>query len=379
MEENRPALQDSLPIAVDVMGGDRGTGVAVEGAVAAYRELGISSILVGRQDEISSALERLGATSEAGISVQHASQIITMDDTPSSAIRSKPDASIRLAFELVKSGKASSVVSPGNTGAVMVAGVFVSGVMPAITRPAIATLIPKAGDRTPTVLLDCGANLDCDAHQLVQFALMGKCYAQIALSIASPRIAILSNGTEASKGTDITRAAASILASIPTVSFAGYVEGRDIGRDGIDVVVCDGFVGNIVLKAMEGTAALVLDSIKHSVEGSLRGKIGLWLARPLIKALFHEKLDPSSPGGAPLLGLNDVAIICHGSSNARAIRNAVKVAHTFVKKDLIGALDSSLGLLEDVQPGSLEGSLWEKISRRLEKRRSKNHGQNGNA
>ena len=379
MEANRTALQEGLPVAVDVMGGDHGPDVVVDGAVAAYRDLGIPSILVGQQEQINAALTRLGATAEQGISVQHASQVINMEDTPSSAIRSKQDASIRVAFELVKSGKASGVVSPGNTGAVMVAGIFVSGVIPGLIRPAIASLIPKAGNYTPTVLLDCGANLDCDAHQLVQFALMGKCYAQMALSIENPRISILSNGSEASKGTDITRSAASLLSSMQSVNFRGYVEGRDIGRDGVDVVVCDGFVGNIVLKAMEGTAALVLDCIKHSVEGSVRGKLGLWLAKPLIKSLFHDKLDPSSPGGAPLLGLNDVAIICHGSSGARAIRNAINVAGTFVKKDLIGELDKSLGLLEDVLPGSIEGGIWERMSKRLEKRRSKSHAQNENS
>lgn len=359
----------NLPVALDVMGGDHGPSVIVAGAVQAYRELGIPSVLVGKEDEIRSALASLKAEDEEGLSIQHASEVIRMEDTPSSAIRGKKDASVRVAFELVKDGRASCVVSPGNTGAVMAAGVFVSGVMPGIVRPAIATLIPRVRQRTATVLLDSGANLDCDAHQLVQFALMGKCYANIALSLPNPRIAILANGTEASKGNDITRAAAATLSHLKNVNFAGYIEGRDIARNDVDVVICDGFIGNIVLKTMEGTAYLVLDSIKYSVEHDLIAKAGLWLARPAIKSLFRNKLDPSSMGGAPFLGLNSIAIICHGSSDSRAIRNAMKVASTFVKEDFIGELDSSLSSIEDVWPDSYEGGIFEKMGRRLEKRR----------
>lgn len=364
-------MQSSLPVAVDVMGGDHGPIVAIEGAVHAARELGIASVLIGREDEIRSGLSSIGALGESLISVHHAGEVVRMEDSPSAAIRGKADSSVRVAFELVKEGEASSVVSPGNTGAVMAAGVFVSGVMPGIARPAIATLIPKVGDKPPTVLLDSGANVDCDAHQLVQFALMGKCYATIALNLRNPRIAILSNGTEPSKGNDITRAAAATLSQMPNVNFAGYVEGRDVARDGVDVVVCDGFVGNIVLKTMEGTAFLVLDCIRHSVESDMLAKIGLWFAKPAIQALFRDKLDPSSLGGAPFLGLNDIAIICHGSSNSRAIRNAIKVAHAFVKEDLIGELDSSLSSIDDVWPDGFESGLWEKMGRRFERRKPK--------
>jgi len=363
--------QASLPVAVDVMGAERGPSVAVEGAIQAYRELGISSILVGKEDEIRASLDSLGAFNEEGLAIQNASEIITMEDTPSIAVRSKQDSSVRVAFEIVKEGKASSVVSPGNTGAVMAAGVFISGVMPGIARPAIATLIPKVGDSPPTVLLDSGANLDCDAHQLVQFALMGKCYATLALNLRNPRIGILSNGTEASKGNDITRAAAATLSHMKNVNFAGYVEGRDIGRNGVDVVVCDGFIGNIVLKTMEGTAYLVLDSFKHTVESDWIAKFGLWLAKPALKSLFRDRLDPSSLGGAPFLGLNNIVIICHGSSDSRAIRNAIKVADAFVKGNLIGELDASLSSIDDVWPDSFEGSIWAKVGRRLEKRKSK--------
>lgn len=366
----------TLPMAVDVMGGDLGSAVIVEGAVQAARELGISSILTGKEDEIRAALSALNALDEPKIQVQHASDVIRMEDSPSVAIRGKTDSSVRVAFELVKDGKASAVVSPGNTGAVMAAGVFVLGVMPGIARPAIATLIPKVGEKTPTVLLDSGANVDCDAHQLVQFALMGKCYATIALNIRNPRIAILSNGTEPSKGNDITRAAAVTLSHMRNVNFAGYVEGRDVARDGVDVVVCDGFEGNIVLKTMEGTAFLVLDCIKHSVEADLVAKFGLWLAKPAIRALFRDKLDPSSLGGAPFLGLNNIAIICHGSSDSRAIRNALKVAQAFVREDLIGELDRSLSSIDDVWPDSFQGGIWEKMGRRLEKKRKQKNQAN---
>lgn len=193
------------------------------------------------------------------------------------------------------------MVSPGNTGAMMAAGLYVSGTLPGIARPAIASLIPKSGNGQPTVLLDSGANVDCNANQLVQFALMGNCYALSVLNCTSPRIGILSNGSEKSKGNDITRSASLMLSEIKELNFIGYIEGRDLPRDVADVVVCDGFVGNVLLKAMEGSIELVFDSIKHYVEKSFRGKVGMWLAKPIFKALFKQKLDPSAYGGAPLL------------------------------------------------------------------------------
>jgi glycerol-3-phosphate acyltransferase PlsX len=249
----------------------------------------------------------------------------------------------------------------------MAAGVFVGGTLPGIARPAIASLIPKAVGGTPTVLLDSGANTGCQAFQLVQFALMGHQYALAALGVSNPRIALLSNGTEMSKGNDIIRSAAMMLEGL---NFIGYVEGRDVARDVVDVVVCDGFVGNIVLKAMEGSVRLVVDSIKSSMDSSLRAKVGLWLAKPVLRTVFKDKLDPSAYGGAPLLGLADIAIKCHGSSSSRAIKNGIKVARTFVEQSVLANLRTALSQL-DVKVGSADtesGNGWSKVFEKKSKR-----------
>jgi glycerol-3-phosphate acyltransferase PlsX len=355
------------------MGGDFGPSVVVEGAVRAFRELGISSIVVGVEAELRACLKQFGIepvpSGTAGITVQNATEIITMDDAPSAAIRGKVDSSIRVAFELVRKGEGSAVVSPGNTGAVMAAGLFVSGTLPGIARPAIATLIPRVGDREPTILLDSGANTDCHAHQLVQFALMGTFYAKAINLYEHPRVAILSNGTESSKGNDITRAAYAALTELPVINFVGYIEGRGLGKDIADVVVCDGFIGNITLKTMEGAVELILDSLRYYTSQSLfRWKLGMMLAKPMFKLLFKEKLDPSTYGGAPLLGLRDVAIICHGSSNARAIMNAIRVAKKSVDGDLVEKLGGALTHLDEVGE-SFNEALFDRIGKRFEKKK----------
>jgi len=358
-----------LPVAVDAMGADFGPTVVVEGAVAAARDLGISSVIVGKEDEINACLAKLGAESEQRITIRHAPEVITMEDSPSAAIRGKPQSSIRVAFDLVKNSEASSVVSPGNTGAMMAAGLYVSGTLPGIARPAIASLIPKAGDAEPTVLLDSGANVDCNANQLVQFALMGNCYALSVLSHQSPRVGLLSNGSEKSKGNDITRSAAVMLSELSELNFVGYVEGRDLARDVVDVVVCDGFVGNVLLKAMEGSVELVFDSIKHYIEKSARGKLGMWLAKPVFKALFKHKLDPSAYGGAPLLGLNDVGIVCHGSSTSRAITNAIRVAKKFADEGLVQKMGRALDGVELKVAGNYEEGIWNRVGKRFDNAR----------
>ncbi len=369
------SLKSSLPIAVDAMGGDNGPRVVVEGAVEAARRFGIASILVGNETEIKEYLNSYPDASSLPISVQHASQVVEMDDTPGLAIRGKTDSSVRVAFEIVASGKASAVVSSGNTGAIMAAGVFVGGTLPGIARPAIASLIPKGTAGTPTVLLDSGANTGCQAFQLVQFAIMGHHYAVSALGVKKPRVALLSNGTEISKGNDIIRAAALMLSELEGVNFIGYVEGRDIAKDVVDVVVCDGFVGNIVLKAMEGSVGLVLDSMKAVVETSLRAKIGMWLAKPALKGIFKEKLDPAAYGGAPLLGLGHIAIKCHGSSKGRAVMNGIRVAQKFVEEGVLDELQGALSQL-DAKIGSVvtdDGNGWSRVfEKKAARGRSKN-------
>lgn len=361
------------PVAVDAMGGDHGPLVVVEGAVAAAKDFGIASILVGDEAQLSALLHAASPAGGLPISVRHASQVVGMDEAPGLAIRGKQDSSIRVAFELVSQGQASAVVSPGNTGAIMAAGVFVSGTLPGIARPAIASLIPKGVSGTPTVLLDAGANTGCHAFQLVQFAIMGHYYAEAALGCASPRIALLSNGTELAKGNDIIRSAAMMLSELEGINFIGYVEGRDIARDVVDVVVCDGFVGNIVLKAMEGCVGLVTDSMKAVSQTSLRGKIGLWLARPVLRTVFKEKLDPSAYGGAPLLGLGQIAIKCHGSSSSRAVMNGIRVAKRFVDQGVLARLHAALQHL-DVKNAGVDAEGGQGWSRAFDKKSSAGKG-----
>ncbi len=362
------------PVAVDAMGGDLGCEVAVEGAIQAFNEFGIHSIIVGDEAQIKPILQNKFNYKGSEIVVHHADEVITMHDSPAQAVRKKPRSSIRLAYELVKEKKASAVVSPGNTGAVMATGLYVLGALPGILRPAIATLLPKVGDALPTVFLDAGANVECDAAHLVQFALMGNYYAQVALKKERPRIALLSNGSESSKGTDTIRSAAVVLGQLKELNFIGYVEGRDLPRDIADVVVCDGFVGNVVLKAMEGSVELVVDSMRNYVGDSVRGKVGLWLAKPLLKSLFRDKLDPSSYGGAPLLGLSDLAIICHGSSNGRAIKNAMRVAQDFVREKLLERIEQSLVSLEEgVSEDPIHDGVWARMGMRFEKKKRRDN------
>jgi phosphate acyltransferase len=366
---NSSLSQAQLPVAVDVMGGDLGPSVIVEGAVQAAQESGSPVLLVGNESQIRNALNRIAFTDNSLVRVQHAAEVITMEDTPAKAIRTKPNASIVVAFELVRDGKASAVVSPGNTGAMMAAGLFISGTLPGIVRPAIASFIPRVSQVEPTILLDSGANIDCNAQQLVQFAMMGDLYARLAVGISNPKVALLSNGTESSKGTDIIRSAALDLKGLKALNYAGFIEGRDIPKGIADVVVCDGFVGNIVLKTMEGTAELVIDSIKQAVERNLLAKIGMGMAKPTMKKLFHDKLDPSAYGGAPLLGLNHIGIVCHGRSNQRAILNATRVAQKLASAHLIERLTDSLSSYQCKAESDYEDGIWDRISQKFEKRK----------
>lgn len=334
--------QSSLPIALDAMGADLGSAVVVEGAVKASKELGLKTVIVGVETEIRDALKILGASNDPNLSVFHAPEVVGMHDSPSIAIRGKTQSSIRKSFDLVKDGFASAVVSPGNTGAVMAAGLYVCGALPGILRPAIASPLPRIVDFKPVIMLDAGANVDCHSYQLVQFALMGSEYAKAIKVSDEPRVGLLSNGSEMSKGTDLLRAAAQMISEIEEVNFIGYVEGKDIPRGNVDVVVTDGFLGNCVLKTMEGTAELVVESLKRSVKSSLIAQFGMFFAKPAFSRTVKQKLDPSVYGGAPLLGLKKNTIICHGSSNAIAIMNGIRVADELVRSNMVDILESAL-------------------------------------
>ncbi|RII27260.1 MAG: phosphate acyltransferase PlsX [Geobacter sp.] len=316
-----------MRVAVDAMGGDNAPVVEVEGAVAAVREFGIPVTLVGDTDRLRQELAKHDCKG-LDIDVHHASEVVGMHDSASDAVRKKKDSSIRVAFDLVKEGKAAAVVSAGNSGATMAAGMFVLKRLPGIDRPAIAQLFPTLRDRT--LVLDVGGNVDCKPLNLVQFAIMGEVYARSVMGIANPRIGLLSNGEEESKGNDLTRETSAILKNI-SLDYVGYVEGRDIFNGLVDVVVCDGFVGNVVLKLSEGLAEAVGKMLRDEFKKSIFAQVGYLLARKAFKK-FKKKVDYAEYGGAPLLGINGVGMISHGGSNAKAIKNAIRFAHEYAEK-----------------------------------------------
>lgn len=319
------------PVAVDAMGGDHAPAVVVEGAALAARELGRSAILVGDRARIEAELARLGARAgRLPLLVRHASEVIGMDEPPSAILRRKKDSSLRVCLELVREGEAAAAVSAGNSGAFMALGSLVLGRLEGVDRAAIATLLPtRAGW---TVLIDAGANVDCKPHHLVQFAIMGEVYARHVLGVPEPRVGLLTNGTEEGKGNDVTREAHALLKRA-SLRFLGNVEGRDIYNGSADVIVCDGFVGNVALKTSEGLAEAVRAMMREEVERRWQAKLGYVLLRPAFRA-FERRVDYAEVGGAPLLGLAGVAIVSHGGSNAKAIKNAIRVAATFAATDV---------------------------------------------
>ena len=326
-------LQDRPPvcIALDTMGGDAGPAVNVEGAVAAVRELGLGVILVGVQEEIRRHLDRHNV-SDLPIKIRHASEIVEMDDSPSTALRKKKDSSIRVAVDLVKNGDADAVVSAGNTGAVMAITLVVLGPLAGVERPAIAAVLPTLAGHA--ILLDVGANVDCKPRHLVQFAIMGNVYARQVLGKVRPRVGLLSIGEEESKGNELTKEAFRALEEEPGIEFIGNVEGVDLFNGHADVVVCDGFTGNVALKIGESVAETVMALIREEVTADLRSRAGALLLKPAFRRL-HRRLDYSEIGGAPLLGVNGITIISHGRSSAKAIRNALRVAADCVRSRVL--------------------------------------------
>jgi len=316
-----------MRVAVDAMGGDNAPGVEVEGAVCAARDFGIAVTLVGDTDRIRQELDKYDIRG-LDLAIHHASEVVGMHDSPSDAIRKKRDSSIRVAFELVKSGGAEAVVSAGNSGATMAAGMFVLKRLKGIERPAIAQIFPTLHGRT--LVLDVGGNVDCKPNHLVHFAIMGGVYARCIMDVEAPRIGLLSNGEEESKGNELTRETNVILKQAP-LNYVGYVEGRDIFSGDVDVVVCDGFVGNVVLKLSEGLAEAVGKMLKEEILKSFLPKVGFLLARPAFQN-FMKKVDYAEYGGAPLLGIDGVGMICHGGSNTKAIKNAIRFAHEYAQR-----------------------------------------------
>ncbi len=320
-----------MRIAVDAMGGDNAPAVEVEGAVAACREFGIPITLVGDQERLGQELAKHHC-SGLDIDIFHATEVVGMHDSASDAIRRKRNSSVRLAFELVKEGRACAAVSAGNSGATLAAGMFVLKRIRGIDRPAIAQVFPTL--RGKTLVLDIGGTVDCKPIHLAQFAIMGEVYARYVMGVADPVLGLLSNGEEESKGNELTRETNALLRRT-SLNYAGYIEGRDIFKGQIDVVVCDGFVGNIVLKLSEGLADAAGRMLKQEILKSWVSKLGYLFVCGAFKR-FRKIVDYAEYGGAPLLGINGVGMICHGGSSVKAIKNAIRLAEEYARTGVVG-------------------------------------------
>jgi glycerol-3-phosphate acyltransferase PlsX len=331
-----------MKVALDAMGGDRAPDEVVRGGIEAVLDLGIEVALVGEEGAIQSLIRN--KTLPAGLTVHHCTESIQMDETPLKAVRMKRDASIRVAFELVKIGQADAVVSAGNSGAMLAAGVLTLGRLPGVDRPAIAGLFP--GEKGTVILIDVGANVDCRPLHLLQFAVMAHAFATSCMGISSPKVGLLSIGEEKGKGNEQVRQAHEFLQQ-SHLDFVGNIEGRDLLKGDVQIVVCDGFVGNVALKLMEGMVEMLAAMLVGELNGSFAGKASLLLGRGALKRL-KTRLDYQEYGGAPLLGVNGVGMVCHGGSSARAIKNAIGLAASYVENRVLDKMATQLGALKAV-------------------------------
>jgi len=328
-----------VTIAVDAMGGDHAPKAEVEGAVRAAGSLGVKVILVGLEQIVRRELANHDGWRDLSIEVVHASEVVTMDDSAARAVRAKRDSSMRVASRLVRDGAAQGFVSAGNTGAVMATAKMVQGVVRGVDRPALAGIFPTAAGN-PVVVVDVGANVDCPPRQLAQFAVMGDIYSRVILRCKEPKVGLLSIGEEEHKGNELTRSATPLLKCLP-INFVGNVEGRDIYNGATDVIVCDGFVGNVALKVSEGLVDLFKQLLHESLEATITRKMGYLLSRAAFTD-FKKRVDYSEYGGAPLLGVKGGCIICHGRSNGNAIKNAIRVAAEFSSENINGRIEDEL-------------------------------------
>ncbi|MDQ3385029.1 MAG: phosphate acyltransferase PlsX [Actinomycetota bacterium] len=326
-------MNDVLPLALDAMGGDHAPDAIVAGAHRAVAELGVDVLLVGQPDAIAAA-------GGGDLEVLACAEVIGMHDDPGSSVRTKKDSSLVRAAEAVRDGRASAMISAGNTGATMASALLRMGRIKGVKRPAIATPIPVPGS-TPTILLDAGANADCQPEWLVQFAQMGSVFATSRFGVDQPRVGLLSIGEEETKGSSLVKEAHGLLAAAPGIRFLGNVEGRDVMGDDVDVVVTDGFTGNVVLKTLEGGMRFIQGKILEAAASSPEREAAFSVLWPALEPLVEE-LDPDTYGGAMLLGVDGVCIISHGSSSERAVVNALGVAREMVAADLVQAIATAV-------------------------------------
>jgi phosphate acyltransferase len=329
-------------IVVDAMGSDKAPEPEVRGAVLAARQFDVRVHLVGPEDKLRPILRHALRGQRLPVFIAPASEWITMDDKAAQAVRSKRDSTMRVGLKMVKEGRAAGFFTAGNTGAAMATAKMVLGMLAGVDRPALAQILPTV-NRVPSLLLDVGANVDCDPDNLVQFAMMGHMYAKNILRIHNPRVGLLSIGEEDSKGNALTRDTLPLLRALKGINFKGNVEGRDLFNGHSDVAVCDGFVGNVALKSIEGTAHLLSDSLRESLRSTVTSQVGALLSRRAF-AEFKKRLDYSEYGGAVLLGVRGVCIVGHGSSNEKAIMNGVRVAAEFAKAEVNSSIETALRL-----------------------------------
>ena len=342
-----------MKIAVDAMGGDYAPEQVVFGAVRAARKYRCEIVLVGDEPRIREVLQREKGWEDLGITIHHTTQVIEMDEHPADAVRTKKDASVVVATRLVKDGECDAVLSAGSTGAAVTAAQLILRRIKGIGRPTIATPMPTP--KGVTLLLDSGANVDSKPEHLVQSGIMGAIYAEHVFGTKNPRVGLLNIGEEETKGNEQAKATYQLLKTMHTINFQGNAEGRDIPKGNFDVVICDGFVGNVVLKFGEGLAKTIMKLIKEAVkEGGILPKLGALLLMPTLKKL-GKKLDASEYGGAPLLGVNGCCLISHGSSNAKAICSAIGVAKDYVEGSVLTHIQEALQEEEQlVSDGSKE-------------------------
>ena len=322
-------MSDRPVIAVDAMGGDFGPAVLVPGAIEASRLYGVKVLLVGDTPKMARVAEGLDCTGAEFDYVQ-ADEVVLMNERPADVLRRKKNSSIQIGCRLVREGKADAVVSAGHSGAAVACGMFIIGRLKGVERPALCTLLPT--EKKPVIVLDVGANVDCRPYHLFQFGLMGDAFARDILNYASPRVSILSIGEEEGKGNSQVKESYELLKLAKNLNFIGNAEGRDIFTGNVDVVVCDGFVGNIVVKMGEGLAMSLTRMLKSVFKSSPLAMLGGLLARGAFRK-FKRTIDYAEYGGAPLLGLKHLAIVCHGKSNSKAMTSAIRMAATFVRKN----------------------------------------------
>ena len=334
----------TLRIALDAMGGERGPEEMVAGAIQAVEESDLDVVLIGDENVLSRILQNTPQASSR-LHIVHASQTVSMNESPFEAIRRKKDSSIIRAFELIKNGKADGVVSAGNSGATMASAIKSLGRLEKIARPGIASIFPTL--KNPLVMMDVGANVDCRPQHLFQFGVMGSAFSDNLFQIRKPSIGLLSIGEEGGKGNVLVKKAHELFSN-SSLNFIGNVEGRDIFQGDVDVIVCDGFVGNVCLKVSEGLAEAIISMLRTEMSKSFMAKIGYLLARQAFRN-FGKRVDYAEYGGAPLLGVNGTGIICHGRSNAKAIKNAIKVAAEMIRGRVNGHIVQLLSESEPVQ------------------------------